>query len=135
LPVAVAVAVAVAVVGRQAKQLDGPTIRPPDVNVAVGQALGMVNHVVMFRFRDRSPEHLAHCKSLLEALPAKVPQIRQFEVGVNARPSDRAYDLSVYSRFDSWEDLEIYAANPDHVEVATYLRSAMDTSGLVDYET
>jgi hypothetical protein len=95
----------------------------------------MVSHVVMFRFRDRSPEHLAHCKSLLEALPPKIPQIRHFEVGVNARSSDRSYDLCLYSRFDSWEDLETYGSNPDHVEVATYLRSAMETSGSVDYET
>jgi Stress responsive A/B Barrel Domain len=100
-----------------------------------GKALGMVSHVVMFRFRDRSPEHLAHCRGLLEALPAKVPQIRHLEVGVNARPSDRAYDLCLSATFDTWEDLAAYQSNPDHLEVATYLRSAMDASGSVDYES
>jgi Stress responsive A/B Barrel Domain len=96
---------------------------------------GMVTHVVMFRFRDRSPEHLAHCRELLEGLSAKVAEIRHFEVGINILPSERAYDLCLYSRFESFDDLTAYQVHPAHVEVATYLRSASDTRASVDYES
>jgi Stress responsive A/B Barrel Domain len=95
----------------------------------------MVTHVVMFRFRDRSPEHLDHCRELLEGLPAQVPQIRHLEVGLNRVTSDRAFDLCLYSRFDSFDDLAEYQIHPAHVEVATYLRSAADSRGSVDYES
>jgi hypothetical protein len=95
----------------------------------------MVTHVVMFRFRDRSPEHLAHCRELLDGLPAKVPEIRHFEVGLNALPSERAFDLCLYSHFDSFDDLAAYVVHPAHVEVAEYLRSASESRGSVDYET
>jgi hypothetical protein len=95
----------------------------------------MVTHVVMFRFRDRSAEQLDHSRALLEALPAQVPQIRHFEVGLNVLPSERAFDLCLYSRFDSFDDLEAYQTDPAHVEVADYLKTVVDTRGSVDYES
>jgi hypothetical protein len=94
----------------------------------------MVTHVVLFRFRDRSPEHVAHCRDLLLGLPAQVAVIRHFEVGINVVPSDRAFDLCLYSRFDSFDDLAAYQVHPAHVEVATYLASAAESRGSVDYE-
>jgi hypothetical protein len=95
----------------------------------------MVNHVVMFRFRDRSAEHLAHCRALLEGLPSQVAEIRHFDVGLNELASARAYDLCLYSHFDSFEDLAAYQVHPAHVEVATYLRSAADATAAVDYSS
>jgi hypothetical protein len=94
----------------------------------------MVTHVVLFRFRDRSSEHLSHCQSLLDGLPAKVDVIRHLETGLNVVPSDRAYDLCLIVHFDSLEDLATYQSHPDHVEVATYLRSVAESIGSVDYE-
>ena len=95
----------------------------------------MVTHVVLFRFRDRSPEHLAHCRDLLQGLPAKVAEIRHYEVGINVLSSERAYDICLYSRFDSFDDLAAYQAHPAHMEVANYLVSAAETRGSVDYES
>jgi hypothetical protein len=95
----------------------------------------MVTHIVLFRFRDRSPQHLSHCKSLLDGLPAKIDVIRQLETGLNVVPSDRAHDLSLIIHFDSLDDLTTYQVHPDHVEVATYLRSSADSIASVDYET
>jgi hypothetical protein len=94
----------------------------------------MVTHIVLFRFRDRSPDHLSHCQSLLDGLRAKVDVIRDLETGLNVVPSARAHDLSLIIHFDSLEDLATYQSHPDHVEVATYLRSAADSIASVDYE-
>ena len=93
----------------------------------------MVTHVVLFRFRDRSSAHLSHCQSLLEGLPPKISVIRHLETGRNVVPSDRAYDLCLIIHFDSLDDLGTYQSHPDHVEVATYLRSAAESIGSVDY--
>ena len=37
----------------------------------------MITHVVMFKLRDASPEHVAHCKGLLAGY--KVPREIRFE--------------------------------------------------------
>jgi hypothetical protein len=95
----------------------------------------MVTHVVLFRFHDRSAEQLEHCRALLEALPAQIPQIRHYEVGINCLPSERAFDMCLYSRFDSFDDLAAYQVHPAHVEFADYLQTVVDTRGSVDYET
>jgi hypothetical protein len=95
----------------------------------------MLTHVVLFRFRDRSSTHLSHCQSLLDGLPASIPVIRRLETGLNVVPSDRAYDLCLIIHFDSLDDLRTYQSHPDHVEVATYLRSAAESIGSVDYQT
>jgi len=94
----------------------------------------MVTHVVLFRFRDRSSAHLSHCQSLLEGLPPKISVIRHLETGLNVVPSDRAYDLCLIIHFDSLDDLGTYQSHPDHVAVATYLRSAAESIGSVDYQ-
>jgi hypothetical protein len=95
----------------------------------------MITHVVLFRFRDRSSAHLSHCQSLLDGLPAKITVIRHLETGLNVVPSDRAYDLCLIIHFDSLDDLATYQSHPDHVEVATYLRSAAESVASVDYAT
>ena len=55
------------------------------------------------------------------------------ETGLNVVPSDRAYDLCLIIHFDSLDDLGTYQSHPDHVAVATYLRSAAESIGSVDY--
>ena len=94
----------------------------------------MITHVVLFRFADRSSAHLSHCQSLLEGLAPKIKVIRHLETGLNVVPSARAYDLCLIAHFDSLDDLAVYRDHPDHVKVATYLRSAADSIGSVDYE-
>ena len=43
----------------------------------------MITHVVTFKMRDPSPEHLTDCKARLDALVGKVPSLRSMVVGVN----------------------------------------------------
>ncbi len=95
----------------------------------------MLTHVVLMKFHDRSPEHLARVRNMLTALPARISEIRYYEVGVNVIQSERAYDLALYSRFDSLADLKTYQAHPEHVPVAQYLAAAAASIVAVDYET
>ena len=95
----------------------------------------MITHIVTFKLTDRSAEHLAHCKGLLDGLVGKVPSLRSMVVGVNVVESPRAHDLGLIATFDDLAGLEAYQVHPDHQEVAGYLRSASSAIAAVDFET
>ena len=93
----------------------------------------MLTHVVMFKLRDRSAGHVAHCKELLDGLPPLIPEIRRFDVGVNVIESPRSYDLVLVSEFDDEAALQRYQLHTTHAEVQAYLRDQADAVAVVDY--
>jgi hypothetical protein len=95
----------------------------------------MITHIVFMKFKDRSPEIPQTVKDKLLTLPAKIPQIKHFEVGLDVMHSERSYDVALFSKFDSLDDLKIYNTHPDHVEVLGYIRSVLDVAASVDYES
>ena len=95
----------------------------------------MVTHIVMFKFKPDCPqETVQEMRTRLLSLKDKIDLIRKWEVGLNVGASSRPYDLVVYSTFDSLEDVAAFRVNPDHVEVATYVRQFVEVSGTVDYD-
>lgn len=98
----------------------------------------MLVHIVMFTFRDEvdgKPKSVVcrEIKEMLDALPSKIPCIKRFDVGINAVPSDASDDLVLVSEFESLEDLQSYAAHPEHVRVADVIGKARLTRNAVDY--
>jgi hypothetical protein len=93
----------------------------------------VLTHVVMFKLRDRSPGHVAHCKQLLEGLPPLIPEIGRYDVGVNVIDSPRSYDLVLVSEFDDADALQRYQVHPVHAEVLAYLRDNAEAVAVVDY--
>ena len=93
----------------------------------------MLTHVVMFKLRDRSAGHAAHCKQLLDGLPPLIPEIKRYDVGVNVIESPRAYDLVLVSEFDDERALQRYQVHPRHAEVQAYLRDHAEAVAVVDY--
>ena len=93
----------------------------------------MLTHVVMFKLRDRSAGHVAHCKELLDGLPPLIPEIKRFDVGVNVIESPRSYDLVLVSEFDDEAALQRYQLHATHAEVQAYLRDQADAVAVVDY--
>ena len=77
---------------------------------------------------------LEKMKTMLEALPAKIDVIKDFEVGVNYNESPAAFDLSLYSAFDSKEDLATYAGHPEHLKVVEFFGKVVAERAVVDYE-
>lgn len=94
----------------------------------------MVTHIVMFKFKPDIPAGTAEdLRQRLLALQPAIDVICKWEVGLNVGESSRPYDLVVYSTFDSMEDLAAFRKHPTHVEVASYVRGFVETSGTVDY--
>jgi len=94
----------------------------------------MVVHIVMFKFKDENKAlNIAKVQRKLEKLEVTIPYLRSIEVGINFNESERAFDLSLYSTFESEEDLKAYAIDENHLEVVELIKSVTLESKVVDY--
>lgn len=94
----------------------------------------MVVHIVMFKFKEENKEtNIQAVVVRLNALVALVPTLKSMEVGVNFTLSERAFDLSLYSTFETKEELEAYAIHPEHLKVVEFIKSVTLESKVVDY--
>ena len=98
----------------------------------------MVKHIVLFKLKDEAPEAqkleaMNRFKAAIEALPARIPVIRNIEVGLNINPGE-TWSIGLYSEFDSLEDVKSYAVHPDHVAAGKLLAEVKESRACVDYE-
>jgi acyl-CoA-binding protein len=94
----------------------------------------MVVHIVMFTFKEENKEkNILQTKEMLEALVTKIDALKSMEVGINFTDAPRAMDLSLYSTFETKEDLEAYATHPAHLEVVAFIKEVTTLSKVVDY--
>jgi hypothetical protein len=95
----------------------------------------MVVHIVMFKFKEEDfDKNIKLVKEKLEALPSLIDELKCIEVGIDFSRSQRAFDLSLYSSFNSKEDLKAYAVHPEHLKVVELIREVTLESKVVDYE-
>ena len=94
----------------------------------------MIVHIVMFRFKEENREgNIKEVTSRLNALVDLIPTLNSMEVGVDFSRTERAFDLSLYSKFDSKEALSEYAVHPEHLKVVELIKSVTLESKVVDY--
>ena len=94
----------------------------------------MIIHLVMFKFHeDNKIENIQKAKAMLEALVEKISPLNSMEVGIDFNQSERAFDLSLYSTFDSEEGLNEYAIHPEHLKVVEFIKTVTVQSKVVDY--
>jgi len=95
----------------------------------------MIVHIVMFKFKDENKsENIQKAKEMLGQLDSNLDIIQKMEVGINFDESQRAFDMSLYSKFNSKEDLSTYATHEKHLEVVAFIKSVALESKVVDYE-
>lgn len=99
----------------------------------------MIKHIVMWKLKDSArgvskDQNALELKSVLEDLKNKISVIKQIEVGINFNKSSAAYDVVLYSEFDSQQDLQAYQKHPDHVKVVDFVNEIRDDRAVVDYE-
>jgi len=89
----------------------------------------------MFKFKeDNRASNLKIVEEKLNALVSKIDELKSIEVGIDFNQSDRAFDLSLYSTFDSKEDLKAYAVHEEHLKVVSLIKEVTSESKVVDYE-
>jgi len=93
----------------------------------------MIVHIVVFRMKSDKKEQLSALKAALEALPEQIEQIQFYEVGINEVESARSFDMSLYSKFNSYEEMQTYQKHPAHQAVLQQLLDASENIYAVDY--
>jgi hypothetical protein len=97
----------------------------------------MVKHIVLFKLKDvdaqQKMEVMTAFKNAIEALPKEIEFIRNIEVGLNINP-DEAWNIALYSEFDSLDDVKRYAVHPSHLAAARLLADVKESRSCVDYE-
>ncbi len=98
----------------------------------------MVKHIVMWSFKEEvgaeeRKEASVKIKEGLEGLVGVVPGLLKAEVVIDPISSS-SHDLALISELDTPESLKAYATNPDHVKVATFVRSVTCNRACMDYE-
>lgn len=95
----------------------------------------MIKHIVMWKLKDENKEENAlKIKNDLEALKSEISEIKEIEVGIDVNKSEAAYDVVLYSTFDSQEDLDNYQVHPKHKEAGVFIRQVVSSRVVVDYE-
>jgi heme-degrading monooxygenase HmoA len=99
----------------------------------------MIKHIVMWKLKDfvdgkNKEENAREVKRLLEALNGKIPGLKAIEVGINIEPSEQAYDVVLYSEFDSLEALNGYQKHPEHLKAGEFVGKVREARTVVDYE-
>ena len=93
----------------------------------------MFTHIVFFKLKNKDEATTA--KNILLSMEGKIPQLKGLEVGVDVLHTERSYDLVLITKFDSLEDMEIYAVSEFHVNsVIKYIKPMIESSKTVDYE-
>lgn len=94
----------------------------------------MIVHIVMFKFQEEDKaQNLLKVEKELNSLVDKIDELKSIEVGIDFDKSARAFDLSLYSKFESKEDLKTYAVHPEHLKVVELIKSVTTESKVVDY--
>jgi hypothetical protein len=88
----------------------------------------------MFQFKEQNKaRNIAKVQDKLEQLEEKIDVLKSMEVGINFNESERAMDLSLYSTFETQEDLQAYAVHPEHLKVVELIKEVTLESKVVDY--
>jgi len=101
----------------------------------------MIVHLVMFSLKDEflasdelKIKTINEIKDKLESMVGNIDELKFLEVGVNYSSSDRAMDISLYSKFDSKDDLKKYQICDYHQGVLAFIKERVKLSKVVDYE-
>ena len=79
----------------------------------------MIRHVSVLTFRDdATPEQLAAVAGALRALPARIPELRDYRVGPDLGIDAGNGSFVVIGDFDDEAGYRTYRDHPDHLAVA-----------------
>ena len=96
----------------------------------------MFRHVVVLRWvAEATAEQRSAVQSGLNALPARIHEIRNYTVGADAHLNDANFDLVVVADFDDVDGYLVYRDHPDHVAVITeHIRPILADRAAVQHE-
>jgi hypothetical protein len=97
---------------------------------------GKLRHVVLFKFKEGTTQSdIRKVEEAFKALPAKIPQIKDFEWGTNNSPEglDKGFTHCFFLTFNSEADRAIYLPHPEHKAFGAVLGPYLEDVLVVDY--
>ena len=95
----------------------------------------MLKHIVLLKFKKETGEDKKETLlEKLEALPAKISEIKGYEMGYDIVRSPRSFDFGLIATFDDLETLKRYQSHPEHVKVLKLVLSICEDITAVDFE-
>jgi hypothetical protein len=95
-----------------------------------------LRHVVLFKFKEGTAQKdIVRVEKAFKELQAKIPQIRDFEWGLNNSPEglDKGFTHCFFLTFESEEDRSIYLPHSDHKAFGKLLGPFLEDVLVVDY--
>ena len=108
----------------------------PKMNTDNTEVQKVLRHVVLFKFKDSAtPADIKKVEEAFSALPTKIPQIRDYEFGINNSPEglDKGFTHCFLLTFHSEEDRAVYLPHPDHKAFGAILGPHLEDVHVIDY--
>ncbi len=80
----------------------------------------MIKHILLFKFKEGVSEEEKNTSiNILRNLKNKVPEIKEWEVGVQRKKelSEKFYDFVQVSSFENIKAMDAFGQNPEHEKV------------------
>ena len=95
----------------------------------------MIRHVAVFRFLPTfTSAEREHWMSLLRALPARIPELRDLSVGTDVLHGPASHEIAIVADFDDLDGLAAYSRHPAHDEVLKISAPVKVSLATVDFE-
>jgi len=97
-----------------------------------------LRHVVLFKFKEgTAPADIQKVEAAFVALPSKIPEIKDFEWGLNNSPEglDKGFTHCFFLTFDSEEGRAVYLPHPAHKAFGKVLGPHLEDVLVLDYWT
>ena len=106
---------------------------PPQAPI---ETAGMLRHVVMFQFKEgTTPEQIKAIEDKFRSLPARIPEIKQFEWGtiVGNRGANDGLTHCFLVTFENAAGREVYLPHPAHKEFVKLVGPSVEKVKVIDY--
>jgi hypothetical protein len=110
----------------------------PDQPPTLQKTNKVLRHVVMFKFKEGSPEEkIREVESAFSSLPGKISEIKDYEWGTNNSPEglDKGFTHCFFVTFSSEEGRAAYLPHPDHQAFVQILQPHLEDVLVLDYWT
>lgn len=108
------------------------------VEMAANAPDSLLRHAVLFSFKEESyPAGVKAVEEAFAALPGKIPQIHDYEWGINNSPEElnKGYTHLFFVTFKSEADRAVYLPHPAHMAFVEILKLHLDEVLVLDYWT
>ena len=93
----------------------------------------MVINNLLLKLKNRDADNIKKTQEILLSMRGKIEVLIDIQAEINIRPGESNYDIILITKFASLKDLDKYLIHPNHLEVAKFIGSVLDTQASVCY--